>query len=499
MIRLRGAALRLAAALPAVIAAGLVLAALQVVMVLRSGRDQADSAPGREIPALVLAEAGIEQAIADIGRQALAVEPGSDTLAYEDRVLGAGSFTTRVRTLGDGTVEMTSTGRAAGRARTIRASLAVIRTPSWLARPLPGRGVWAIHGTPAALYLHSLDEKDAGRAWIRPEGPVALPGEDLGPVRALAVAPDGDLYFIPERPGQGDLLFRIRASDIDGNPATAHPARLVGPVGLPVSEDGSLRGLAFFAADSGARSGVLYALAWRTRKLYELSLEDGSASYVTDMVPRGLPPGEDFRCTGLTHDSAGNAYTLRHHRGTELWRFENFATAPGRIKDTLAKVARIAGPRDSIRALAGHPDGMIYAAGARYWYRVDPADRERQGRVRALFPGGGGIDAMTFDYERELQRLTGRPAPPKSRVCHHPPGNCGNRHEILADRRSLKSHLSHSRGGPCEMDLPGACGGPRHAVGQALLGRRPAAGDTALRLRLLSWEELPGSSRDDSP
>lgn len=499
MRRLRGTALRLAAALPAVIAAALVLATLQVVTVLRSGRGHPDAVPGRDIPALVLAEAGIEQAIADIGRQALPVDPGTDTLAYVDRVLGAGSFTTRVRTLGDGTVEMTSTGRVAGGARTIRASLEVIRSPAWLARPLPGRSAWAIRGTPAALYRHSLDEKESGRAWIHPEGPVTLPGEELARVRALAIGPEGDVYFIPERPGKGDLLFRIPASEIDGNPATAHPARLVGPVGLPASEDESLRGLAFFGADSGARSGVLYALTWKTRKVHELSLEDGSASYVSDLLPRGLAPGEAFWCEGLTQDSAGNAYTLRANGGSELWRFVTFATAPGRMKDTLARVARIAGARDTIRAFAGHPDGMIYAAGPRYWYRVDPADRERQGRVRALFPDGPGMPAMAFDYERELQRITGRPVPPKSRICHHPPGNCGNSHLILADRRSLKSHLSHSQGGACGKDLPGPCEGSRHAVGQALLGMRPAAADTALRLRLLTWDELPGSVRGGRP
>jgi hypothetical protein len=162
---------------------------------------------------------------------------------------------------------------------------------------------------PASLYHHSLDEKEAGRAWIHPEGPVEVPGEDLGRVRALAIGPEGDLYFIPERPGKGDLLFRIPASEVDGNPATSHRARLVGPVGLGPSEDESLRGLAFFGADTGARSGVLYALSWKTRKVYELSLEDGSASYVSDLVPRGLPPGEDFWCEGLTQDSAGGAYT----------------------------------------------------------------------------------------------------------------------------------------------------------------------------------------------
>jgi hypothetical protein len=169
------------------------------------------------------------------------------------------------------------------------------------------------------------------------------------------------------------------------------------------------------------------------------------------------------------------------------------------MKDTLARVARIAGAKDPIRALAGHPDGMVYAAGSRYWYRVDPADRERQGRVRALFPDGPGMEAMAFDYERELQRISGRPVPPKSRICHHPPGNCGNSHAILADRRSLKSHLRHAQGGACEKDLPGPCGGPRHAVGEALLGAHPAAPDTALRLRLLTWDELPGPSPAGPP
>lgn len=499
MRRLRGPALRLAAALPALIAAALVIATLRVVMILRSDRGFPPPVPGRDIPALVLAEAGIEQAIADIGRQALALEPGTDTLAYEDRVLGVGTFTTRIRTLGDGTVEMTSTGRVAGGARSIRASLEVIRVPAWLARPIPGRGAWAIRGKPSALYRHSLDEKEQGRAWIHPEGAVTLPGEDLGRIRALAAAPGGDLYFIPERPGKGDLLYRIQAADIDGNPATAIQARLVGPVGLPASEDESLRGLAFFGADTGARSGVLYALAWKTGKVYELSLEHGAASYVSDLAPRGLAPGEAFWCEGLAQDSAGNAYTVRDNGHSELWRFEIFVTAPGRVKDTLSRVTRIAGAKDRIRALAGHPDGMLYAAGPRYWYRIDPADRERQGRVRALFTDGPGLTAMTFDYERELERISGRPVPPKSRICHHPPGNCGNSHVILADRRSLKSHLRHSQGGPCEKDLPGSCGGSRHAIGEALLGRRPAAGDTALRLRLLSWEELPWVARDGRP
>ena len=69
----------------------------------------------KKIMSLQMAEAGIEENIADMGSRKLRVEAGlTDTVTYTDKSLGAGSFTTRLITVGMGfeadTVDLLSTG-----------------------------------------------------------------------------------------------------------------------------------------------------------------------------------------------------------------------------------------------------------------------------------------------------------------------------------------------------------------------------------------------------
>lgn len=475
-----------AAALPIIITIAVAITLLQVPLLYKTKSGNKFSGSQKSnISAKSLAEAGIDEVISDIGRKAISVNLDTDTIPYDNVGLGRGSYTTRIKGyhLNPDRVEVVSTGRIGGTTQTIRAKLELVKTLTTIPYDTPRISLWGIRGTPPTLYYHSLEERDSGWAWIHPEGEVLVAGGGALNIDDFTVAPNGTMYFINNVSGTNSSLYKIRPIDLDNNPATPVTARLVGPTGLIAGDSTEIRGLTFIAHDTTGRNGVLYAVTWKTKKIYELSLENGAASFVSDIIPKTGLPTDPFHIDAMTQDLVGTIYFVRNNAKSELWKFNEFVEAPGSRKDSASLIATISGIKDKTRALAGHPNGYLYATDDASWYRINPLANPAASRSVKIFPDSSDLHGMGFHFEREDLKFTGRPIAHKINVCHHPPGNCLNFHTIQIDSSALAAHLTHGGGGGCAPDVPGYCGGGLSTM---------IMSDTTIQLKVISWEEIAG-------
>lgn len=481
-----------AAALPIIITVAVAITLLQVPMLYKTKAGNKFSGSQKSsISAKSLAEAGIDQVITDIGRKTLRVDATTDVIPYDGVSLGRGSFTTKVKAyhINPDRVEVVSTGHVGSHSQSIRTRMELVKTQTTIPFDTPRISLWGIRGNPPILYYHSLDERDSGYAWVHPEGEVVLPGVTFQNVDDFTVAPNGTMYFINNISGTVGLLYKIRPSDLDNNPATPVTARLLGPTGLLSGGDDEIRGLTFIARDTTGKNGVLYSVTWKSKKIYELSLENGAASFVANIIPKGIASTTSFWTDAMTQDKNGSIYIVRNNSKSELWRFDEFVESPGARQDSASYVALISGVKDKTRAIAGHPNGYIYAADDEKWYRVSPYTMPLSARTTVLFNDSSGLKGMGFHFEREDLKFTGTPIKGKINVCHYPPGNCANSQTIQIDSSALGAHLSH--GGGCMQDTPGYCGG----LGSGTI----ITADTTIQLKIISWEEMSGDVAGASP
>lgn len=483
-----------AAVMPIIIAVAVAITLLQVPMLYKTKSGNKFSGDQKsDISAKSLAEAGIDQVITDIGRKEMRVTAAMDTMPYHGVSLGRGSFSTKVRAyqINPDRVEVISTGQVGSNAQSVRARMELVKTESTIPFDTPRISLWGIRGTPPVLYHHSLSERDSGRAWIFPEGQLVLPGAPSVNVDDFTVAPNGTMYFVNNLAGSNAILYRIRPTTLDNNPATQVVAEVVGPTGLVGASDHEIRGLTFIARTASGKNGVLYAVTWKSKRVYELSLQNGIASFVANIVPNGVAATTDFWADAITQDLAGAIYLVRNNfNRSELWRFDEFREHNGAGEDIVSFVATISPSKDRTRAIAGHPNGYIYACDDDRWYRINPFSMPVNARTQTMFIDSSGLKGMGFHFEREDFKFTGTPIKHKINLCHMPPGNCAAAHTIQIDSAALNAHMNHGGANACAQDYAGYCGG---ASGTATLA------DTAIALKILSWEEVSGNLAENQP
>lgn len=477
------------AVLPIIIGIAVAITLLQAPLLYKTKSGTSFSgAQKTNISAKSLAEAGIDAVISDIGRKAIRVTLATDTVPYENVSLGRGNYTTHIKgyQTNPDRVEVVSTGRIGSTTQSVRAKIELVKTMTTIPFDTPKISLWGIRGTPPTLYYHSLDERDSGHAWVHPEGQVIADDGVTLAVDDFTVAPNGTMYFINNITGLNSTLYKIRPIDLDNNPATPVIARLVGPTGLRSGSDSTIRGLTFIAHDTTGRNGVLYAVTWKSKQIFELSLQDGKASFVSDIIPNNNPT-EEYQFDAMTQDLVGTIYVVRNvatgSKHSELWRFNEFVEIEGTRTDTIAKACDISTTKMKTRALAGHPNGYIYAADDAYWYKIDPLANKNQSVV--MFSDSSDLKGMGFHFEREDLKFTGKPIAHKINICHYPPGNCANFHTIQIDSSALKGHLNHGGANACAKDTPGYCN-----LGESITN----ISDTTIQLRIISWEEFTGES-----
>lgn len=485
-----------AAVLPIIIGIAVAITLLQVPLLFKTkSGNKFSGAEKTNISAKEMAEAGIDALISDIGRKAINVGAATDTMPYVGITLGRGAYSTRVKTyqMNPARVRVVSAGSVGSNSQSIDARMEVVKTQTTIPFDTPKMSLWGIRGTPPILYYQSLAEHDSGWAWIHPEGQVVLSDGGAINVDDFTVAPNGIMYFINNVAGNVSKLYKIRPIDLDNNPATPVNAILVGPVvntahpleSFDVGSPRELHGLVFVSRTNSAANGVLYAVTWQSLKIYELSLRDGSASEVSTLVPKN-PTGSGFNVDAITEDFAGTFYLIRNittNDHSEVWRFDEFETSPSSPRsDTLIYTADIS--NRPARALAGHPNGYLYALDDRNWYRINPNLASVNNRTTILFADNSAYKGMGFYYEREDLKFTGNPLPHKINICHYPPGACPNVQTIQIDSSALNGHLTHSS--TCPPDYGGYCGG--------IPGSIVDVPDTTIQLRVISWRELPGNA-----
>ena len=477
-----------AAVLPIIIGIAVAIALLQVPLLYKTNAGTSFSGTQKSnISAKSVAEAGIDAVISEIGRKAITVTAATDTTPFSNVALGRGSYTTSIHSYQANPyrVEVVSTGRVGAATQSIRAKMEVVKTLTTIPYDTPKLSLWGIRGTPPTLYYHSLDERDSGHAWVHPEGAVIAEDGATLQVDDFTVAPNGTMYFINNIVGMNTTLYKIRPTDLDNNPATPVTARLLGPTGLVAGSDSTIRGLTFIAHDTTGRNGVLYAVTWRSKQIFELSLENGAASFVSNIIPKApYITGTPFTCDAMTQDLAGTIYVVRNDVKSELWRFDEFVEVPGARMDSASQVCEINKDKARTRALAGHPNGYLYATDDGDWYRISPYSMPANKRSLRIFTDSSDLHGMGFHFEREDLKFTGKPIAHKINVCHYPPGKCANMHTIQIDSSALFAHLHHG-GSACAIDVPGYCGGGMSVA---------SISDTTIQLRVISWEEFGGEN-----
>ncbi len=390
-----------ATVLPGVIMATVGLVLLQVPMMFRShSSEKFHGASRTAYSAQCLAEAGVAAAVADIGRNAILLGADGDTLAYTNSGLGRGSYSTRIRTRSTqpGIVEVLSTGRVGASSQSIRAQMAVVKTPATIPFETPRLSAWVFRGTPSALYFQSLSEKAAGLSWIHPEGILVSSHSDpIHPI-GLAMAIDGSIYFVNSKPGSPCDLYRIPGSELDANPATPVHAMRIGSTGISSIGEDEIRSLTF--SDRGAPSAVLLAASWMSRKVYALNVESGAATLVSELVPRGLIPSEPFKIRSLAAGPEGKLFALREGKVPELWQLESFPNRYGTHFDSIIFISKLPGLGKN-PLIAGHPNGLLYAVDAAHWFQLNPKSATNTVRAHPLAEDSSDITGIGFFTGRE--------------------------------------------------------------------------------------------------
>lgn len=132
-----------------------------------------------------LAEAGVEDNIADLGRRTLKVRAGlADTLTYTGKAFGGGTYTTRLTTVAVGaaadTVDLVSTGSVGRGSQTVRARMKLRKVMDTTRTPL-------VIVKPETTYTHFT------RTWTDttktiPQDPNAMPEVDKTPAYAACMS-----------------------------------------------------------------------------------------------------------------------------------------------------------------------------------------------------------------------------------------------------------------------------------------------------------------------
>ncbi|MDB5102361.1 MAG: hypothetical protein JWP91_50 [Fibrobacteres bacterium] len=478
-----------AAVLPIIITVAVAITLLQVPLLFKTkSGNKFSGAQKSNITAKSLAEAGIDGVIADIGRKAIRVSLATDTTPYYNVGLGRGNYTTSIKgyQLNPDRVKVVSTGKVGTTAQSIEAKMELVKTLTTIPYDTPKISLWGIQGTPPVLYYRSVQERDSGWAWIHPEGQVILSDGGTVNIDDFTVAPNGSMYFINNLT-TGSKLYKIRPMDLDNNPSTSVTAYLVGPTGLGGASDvdRQIRGLTFVSRTASALDGVLYAVTKNSRQVFELSLRDGMASVVSNIIPKpSIGSGTPFQIDAMTQDLGGVIYFVRNNSSSsELWRFNEFESSPTSSRqDTAEKIADISLSKGKVRAIAGHPNGYIYASDDANWYRINPAGTPIASRSQIMFADSSNFKGMGFYWEREDLKFTGTPLKHKINLCHYPPGQCANVQTIQIDSNSLGGHSTHTSA--CPPDYAGYCGG--------ILGEIVDVPDTTIQLKIISWEEKSG-------
>lgn len=293
--------------------------------------------------------------------------------------------------------------------------------------------VWAVDDDSAILHYYALSE---GNEFINVEGAIDGIQTDKD-VEAFTLSSDGTIYFV-NNVGTSQL-YKIDPQEFDKDGATPVQATYIGDTGLSAGSSNheitSLQEL----------NGTLYGIGKKSKKIWQINTSTGAVTQVGTLNING-----SFRTDGLTEGSDGTVYLIKTKTNTsELWKFDSF---PG---GSLTYVMDITGS-GKVEALAGHPNGYLYAADSDQWYLLNLTSQS----TTVLQEYQSDIEGMDFFFDGESSTYASHSnGSSKVTICHIPPGNPSNAHNITVSVNAMDAHLNHGDVlGDCPTgDMPETC------------------------------------------
>ncbi|MEL6446034.1 MAG: hypothetical protein AAFP15_00285 [Bacteroidota bacterium] len=256
--------------------------------------------------------------------------------------------------------------------------------------------IWSIRDSDGMLMRYTIDED---QVIVGTEGLLqgiqepATPGFTVD-AEAFTFGPDGTIYFVNNAnfeeytysngqyyPVQDNALYTIDPAEIDDDPSTPVNVTRVGDTGRYWGDE--INSLVF-------QGNTLYGFARSSTRLYELDLSTGNASQVRRLVSGTAEIGS------FTMNASGQVYFTRTDASSlELWRWDDLVTGWVAKQYDLSGISH--NSSDKMRAIAAHPDGMIYGHDGVRFVRVDPTN----GGVTQLSAYSGDIQDMAFYFQGE--------------------------------------------------------------------------------------------------
>lgn len=297
----------------------------------------------------------------------------------------------------------------------------------------PPLTVWAVDDDSAILHYYSLSE---GNEFVNVEGAIEGIQTDKD-VEAFTLSSDGTIYFMNN--SGTSQLYKIDPQEFDKDGATSVNATYIGDTGLSAgSSNHEITNLQVI-------NGNLYGIGKKSKKIWQVNTSTGRVTQVGTLNTNG-----SFRTDGLTLGSDGTVYLIKTKNNTsELWKFDSFPNG------ALTYVMDIAGS-GKVEALTAHPNGYLYAADSGQWYLLNVGSQS----TTVLQEYQSDIEGMDFYFDGESSTYASHSnGSSKVTICHIPPGNPSNAHNIVVSVNAQDAHLAHGDVlGDCPTgDMPDTC------------------------------------------
>lgn len=282
----------------------------------------------------------------------------------------------------------------------------------------PPLTLWAVDDDDAILHYYSLSE---GSEFVNVEGEIEGILDDDEDFEALTLDTDGTIYLMNN--DGTSTLYKINPTELDKDGETPVNAIYIGDTGLSAGNSNHE------ITSMQVINGNLYGIGKKSKKVWQINTSTAAVTQVATLNVSG-----SFHTDGLTQGSDGTVYlTKTKNSNSELWKFASFPSG------ALTYIMDIT-DSEGVLALAAHPNGFLYAADDDHWYLLDVNTLS----TTVLQDYDSEIEGMDFYYNGETSSYASHSnGSSKVTICHIPPGNPSNAHNITVSVNAMDAHLAH--------------------------------------------------------
>ncbi|NQZ66702.1 MAG: hypothetical protein HRT89_01405 [Lentisphaeria bacterium] len=218
-----------------------------------------------------------------------------------------------------------------------------------IAKDMVCKTLWAINDSGTKLQYYILSD---GNTFINEEGSL----DRTVDVGALTFSTGGSIFFI-DNSGGSCTLYSIGGSSLDLDSSTPSVPTRIGSTGISSNSNDEITALQFV-------NGALYAVSKSSKKVYTINISSGLATFTASLDVSG-----DFTVGGLTIGADGVVYIVKSNSNdSEIYSFSTFPDG------ALSQTVTLTGSKN-IESLAGHPNGLLYAASSSKWFNIHPGSK----------------------------------------------------------------------------------------------------------------------------